>query len=83
MLRRAAALTFCLSWCEGRVKACIWRRSAFRIVHNGGRRVACLDLVASAGVGIVGLAACMTQNGGRGAIALVSTLIVCSRGRVS
>jgi hypothetical protein len=28
MLRKVAALTFCFNWCEGCVKACIWRRSA-------------------------------------------------------
>jgi hypothetical protein len=77
MLHRVAALTFCLNWWEGRVKACIWRRSASGIVHHGGRRVACLDLNASAGVGVVELAVYMTQNGGRGAIASVSTLNVC------
>ncbi len=69
MIRRVAALTFCLSCCEGRVRACIWRRSASGTVHNGARRVACLGLVARAAVGVGGLAVYMTQNGGRGAIA--------------
>jgi len=79
MLLRVAALTFCLSWCEGRVKACMWRRYASGIVHHGGRRVACLGHVVSAGW----LAVYMTQNGGRGAIAPISTLIACSLGSVS
>ena len=83
MLRRVAALTFCLNCCEGRVKACICKRYASEIVHHGGRRVACLGHVARAGVGVGGLAVYMTQNGGLGAIALISTLIVWSRGRVS
>ncbi len=74
MLLRVAFLTFCLNWCEGRVNACIWRRSASGIVHQGGRRVACLEPVASVGDGLVGLAVYMTQNGSRGAIAPVSTL---------
>ncbi len=83
MLRRVAALTFCLNCCEGRVKAYICKRSAFGIVHHGGRRVACLGPVARAGVGVGGLAVYMTQNGGLGAIVPTSTLIVWSRGRVS
>ena len=74
-LRSVVALTFCLSWCEGRVKACIWRRSTYGIVHHRGRRVACLGLVARADVGVVELAVYMTQNGGRGAMAPTSTLI--------
>ncbi len=36
MLQRIVALTLCLNFCEGRVKACIWSRSASRIVHHGG-----------------------------------------------
>ncbi len=83
MLRRVAALTFCLRWGEGHVKACIWRRSAYEIVHHGGQSAACLDLAARAGVGVGGLAVYMTHNGGRGAIAPISTLIVCLLGRVS
>ncbi len=72
-LRRVAALTFCLSWAEGRVNACICRRSASGMVHHGGRRVEFLGPVASAGVGVAGLDMYMTQNGGRGAIAPIST----------
>ena len=72
-LRRVAALTFFLSWAEGRVNACICRRSASGMVHHGGRRVELLGLVASAGVGVSGLDVYMTQNGGRGAIAPMST----------
>ncbi len=83
MLLRVADLTLCLNWCEGRVNACMWRRSASGIVHHGGRRVACLDPIASVDVGVVGLAVYMTHNGVRGVIAPVSTLIFCSRGRVS
>ena len=60
------------------MKACIWRRCASGIVHHGGRRVVCLNPVARAGVGVGGSAVHMTQNGGRGAIALVSTLCVWS-----
>ena len=54
MLRRVAALAFCLICCEGRVKACIWKRFASGIVHHGGRRVACLGLVARSGAGVGG-----------------------------
>ncbi len=60
MHRSVAALTFCRSWCDGRVKACIWSRSASGMFHHGGRRVACLGPVESAGVGVVGLAVYMT-----------------------
>ena len=83
MLWRVAALNFCLNCCEGRVKACICKWSASEIAHHGGRRVACLGPVARAGVGVGGLAVYMTPNGGLGAIAPISTLIVWSRGRVS
>ena len=75
MLRRVAALPFCLNCCEGRVKACICKRSASGTVHHEGRRVACLGPVARAGMGVGGLAVYMTQNGGLGAIAPISTLI--------
>jgi hypothetical protein len=54
MLRRVVALTFSLSCCEGRVTACIWRRSASEIVHHGGRMVACFGPVSRAGVGVGG-----------------------------
>ena len=83
MLRSVAALTFCLSCCDGRVNACIWRRFASGIVHHGGRRVACRGPVERAGVGVGGSAVYMTQNGGRGAIAPISTRCVWSEGRVS
>ncbi len=82
-LRRVAALTLCLSCYEGRVKARICKRLASGIVHHGGWRIACLGPVARAGVGVGGSAVYMTQNGGRGAIAPISTLIGWSRGRVS
>ena len=82
-LRRVAARTFCRSCCDGRVKACIWRWFASGIVHHGGRRVACLGHVARAGVGVGGSIVYMAQNGGRGAIALISTLCGWSGGRVS
>ena len=72
-LRRVAALTFCLSWAEGRVNACICRRSASGMVHHGGRRVEFLGPIASAGVGVAGLDVYMTHNGGRGAVAPIST----------
>ena len=74
---------FCLSCCERRVKACICKRYASGNVHHGGRRVACLGSVATVGVGVEGLVVYMTQNGGRGAIAPISTLSVWSWGRVS
>ena len=83
MLRSVAALTLCRSWCEGRVKACIWSRSSSGMVHHGGRRVACLGPVERAGGGVVGLAVYMTQKGGRGAIAPMSTRNVCSLGSLS
>ncbi len=83
MLRKVAALTFCLYFCEGRVKACICKRYASGTVHHGGRRVACLGLVARAGVGVGGSAVYMTQKGGLEAIAPISTLCVRSGGRVS
>ncbi len=83
MLLRVAALIFCLSLFEGRVKACIWRRSASGIVYHGGRRVACLGPMAKAGVGVGGLAVYITHNGGRGAIVPMATLAVWSSGRVS
>ena len=83
MHRSVAALTFCRCWCDGRVKACIWSRSFSGIVHHGWRRVACLGPVESAGGGIVGLVGYMTQKGGRGAIAPMSTRNVCSLGSVS
>ncbi len=83
MLRRVAALTFCLNCCEGPVKVCIWRQSVSGIVHHVGRRVAYLDRVASVGAGVGGLDVYMAHSGGRGAIASMSTLIVCSRYRVS
>jgi hypothetical protein len=83
MLRRVAALTCCLNYCEGRGRACIWKRSASGIVHHGGRRVACLGPVARVGVGVGGLAVYKTQNGGRGAIAPIPTFSVLSWGRVS
>ncbi len=73
MQRNVAALTFCRSWCDGRVKACILSRSSSGMVHHGGRRVACLGPVESASGGVVGLAVYMTQKGGRGAIAPMST----------
>ena len=53
-LWRVAALTFCLNCCEGRVKACIWKRSSSGIDHNGGRRVACLGHMARADLGLGG-----------------------------
>ncbi len=53
------------------------------MVHHGGRRVACLGPVESAGVGVVDLAVYMTQKGGRGAIAPMSTRNVCSIDSVS
>ena len=65
------------------MKACICKRYASGIVHHGGRRVACLGPVAWAGVGVGGLAVYMTPNGGRGAIAPISTLSVWSWDRVS
>jgi hypothetical protein len=83
MLLRVAALTLFHSFCEGRVNACIWRRSAFGIVHHGERRVACLGPVASDDVGVGGLGVYITQNKGRGTLAPISTLIACSLGRVS
>ncbi len=82
-LLRVAVLTFCLDWFEGRVNACICRRSALGMVHHGGQRVEFLGPVASAGMGAVGLAVYMTQNGGRGVAAPISTLSVCSGGNVS
>ncbi len=45
--------------------------------------VACLSPVEIAGSGVVGLAVYMTQKGGRGAIAPMSTRNVCSLGSVS
>ena len=75
-----AALTFCLNWFEGRVNACICRRSASGTVHHGGRRVEFLGPVASVGVGVVWLAVYMTQNGGRGVVAPISTRRVCFGG---
>jgi hypothetical protein len=83
MLRNAAALTFRRSCIEGRVNACIWRRSASGIVHHGGRSIASLGTVARVGGGVVGLAVYMTQNGGRGVMYLISTRRVFSLGRVS
>ena len=77
-LRKVAALTFCLICCYGRVKACIWRWSASGIVHQSGRSVASLGPVASAGVSVGGLLVYMTKNGGRGAFAPISALVVCS-----
>ncbi len=53
------------------------------MVHHGGRRVACLGPVESAGGGVVGLAVYMTHKGGRGAMAPMSTRNVCAVGRVS
>ena len=82
-LLRVAALTVCLNWFEGRVNACICMRSASGTVHHGGRRVEFLGLVASAGVGVVGLAVYMIQNGGRGVVAPISTRRVCSGGSLS
>ncbi len=76
MLRRVSALTFGLICREVRVKACIWMRSTYGIVHHGGRRVASLGLVTRAAMGVDGLALYMTQNGGRGAIAPITTLVV-------
>ncbi len=76
MLLRVDVLICCLNCYEGRVKACIWRWFASGIVHHGGRSVVCLGLVDRAGVGVLGLAVYMTQNGGRGAIAPMSTVIV-------
>ncbi len=82
MLRSVAALTCRRSCIEGRVNACIWRRSASGIVRQGGRRVACLGPVARVGGGVVGLAVYITQNGGRGAMDPTSTRKVDSSGRV-
>jgi hypothetical protein len=82
-LLRVAALTLCLYWLEGRVSACICRRSASGMVHHGGRRVEFLGLAASAGVGVVGLAVYMTHDGGRGAVAPISARSVCSGGSLS
>ncbi len=82
-LLRVAALTFCLNWFEGRVDVCIRRRFASGMIHHGGRRVELLGPVASAGAGVVGLAAYMTPNGGRGAVAPISTRSVCSGGSMS
>ncbi len=65
------------------MNACICRRSASGTVHHGGRRVEFLGPVASAGVGVVGLAVYMTHNGGRGAVAPISTRRVCSGGSLS
>ena len=82
-LRRVAALAFCLNWFEGRVNAFICRRSASGMVHHDGRRVHFLGPAASAGVGVVGLAVYMTQNGGRGVVAPISTRRVCFGGSLS
>ncbi len=83
MLRSVAALT-CLRNCiEGRVNACIWRRSASGIVHHGGRSVACLGPVARVGGGVAGLAVYMNQKGGRGAMDPTSTRRVFPLGRMS
>ncbi len=65
------------------MKACFCKRSASGIAHHGERKVACLGLVARAGVGVEGLAVYITQNEGRVAIASISTLSVWSWGRVS
>ncbi len=83
ILRSVAALTCRRSCIEGRVNACIWRRSASGIIYQGGRRVACLGPVARVGGGIAGLAVYITQNGDRGAMDPTSTRKVFSPGRVS
>ncbi len=82
-LLRVAALTFYLNWFEGRVNACICRRSASGMVHHGGRRVEFLDPVASAGVGVVGLSVYRTHNAGWGGVAPIFTRRVCSSGSLS
>jgi hypothetical protein len=71
MLRRVAAHNFGLSWCDGCVKACIWRRSASGIVHHGWRRVVYIGSVARDGGSIGGLLVYANQTGGRGAIASI------------
>ncbi len=83
MLRSVAALTCRRRCIEGRVNACIWRRSASGIVHHGGRSVAYLDSVATVGGGVAGLAVYMTQKEGRGAMDPTFTRRVFSLGRVS
>ena len=65
------------------MKAYMQSLSSSGMVHHGGRRVACLGPVESAGGGVVGLAVYMTQKGGRGAVAPMSTRIVCAGGSLS
>ena len=65
------------------MKACICRRSASGLAHQGRRRVAQSVPVEQAGIGDCGLAVYMTQWVGRGVVSPISTRSVCDGGSVS
>jgi len=81
MLRRSASLTLCRSCCEGRVKACICRRSPSGIDHNGWRGVAIHVSYPNCVGGSGGLTVYMTQCGGRGGTSSTYTFKFCDSGR--
>ena len=83
MLLSSEPRTFCRSWGDGRVNACICSRSASGMVHHGRRRVAHFVPVARAGGGSGGLTVYITQCCGRGAFSPKSTRLVWDAGSVS
>ena len=83
MLRRSTCLTLCLSYCEGRMKACICKCSLFEIDHNGWRSVATRVLVPKCVGGGGGVKMYMTQCGVRGATSPTATFSFCDSGRES
>jgi hypothetical protein len=60
MLRNSASWTFSLSYVDGRVNACICKRSSSGMAHHGRRRVAQLVPIDWAGISGGGLAVYMT-----------------------
>jgi len=72
-----------MRWCDVRVKAYIYMRSASGIVPQGRRKVTWLMPIERAGMVIGGFAEYMSQCDGHGIFFPMSTCNVCAGGSVS